>query len=56
MVVVNVPAAILAQPLIAKTPDRIWLAVFAVIATVAALLGSRWVFQRALTSYRSASS
>ncbi|MHB8863417.1 MAG: ABC transporter permease [Pirellulaceae bacterium] len=56
LVVVNVPARILAQPLY---PDRSlsWqLACFALLATGASLLGSRWVFQRALLSYRSASS
>ncbi len=56
LVVVNVPARLLAQPL---TPRANWewpLAAFTVVATVASLLFSRWVFQRALLSYRSASS
>ena len=56
LVVVNVPARILAQPLY---PDRSlsWqLACFTLLATAVSLLGSRWVFQRALLSYRSASS
>lgn len=53
LVVVNVPARLLAQPL---RPENIWLAVFALAATVGSLAASRWVFQRALVSYRSASS
>ena len=53
LVVINVPAGILAQPL---TPKLRFLAFFAVAATVFCLLGSRWVFNRALISYRSASS
>jgi ABC-2 type transport system permease protein len=52
-VVINVPAHLMAKPL---TTDFAWLAVFAVLATVLCLLGSRWVFNRALWSYRSASS
>lgn len=56
LVVVNVPARLLARPL---TPRAWWelpLALFAVIATVLSVLVSRWVFRRALRSYRSASS
>jgi ABC-2 type transport system permease protein len=56
LVVVNVPARLLAQPL---TPRASWewpLAAFTLLATVLSLLASRWVFQRALRSYRSASS
>jgi len=56
LVVVNVPARLLAQPL---TPRAEWewpLAGFALLATVLSILASRWVFQRALLSYRSASS
>lgn len=56
LVVVNVPARLLAQPL---TPRAAWewpLAVFTLFATVASVLVSRWVFKRALLSYRSASS
>ena len=53
LVVINVPAATLAKPLSAMN----WsLAGFAVFATVASLAISRWIFQRALNSYRSASS
>jgi len=54
LVVVNVPARIMVKPLLAAEE---WpLTVFAVLAAVLSLLGSRWVFQKALWSYRSASS
>jgi ABC-2 type transport system permease protein len=56
LVVVNVPARLLARPL---SPRAWWewpLAGFAVVATLASLFVSRWIFQRALRSYRSASS
>ncbi len=53
MVVVNVPARLLAKPL---EGDQWPLAVFALVATAAALAGSRWLFGRALNGYRSASS
>ncbi|QEG42785.1 ABC transporter permease [Roseimaritima ulvae] len=56
LVVVNVPARILARPL---NPREWWetpLALFAILATVISLVSSRWVFRRALGSYRSASS
>jgi ABC-2 type transport system permease protein len=56
LVVINVPAAILAKPLSADNPHRLFLAAFAIAATVGSLAASRWVFQRALQSYRSASS
>jgi ABC-2 type transport system permease protein len=56
LVVINVPAAILAKPLKSEDPWRMWLAGFAILATLASLAGSRWIFQRALLSYRSASS
>ena len=53
LVVINVPARLMAKPL----ADGQWrLALFAAIATIASLVVSRWVFQRALLSYRSASS
>jgi ABC-2 type transport system permease protein len=51
--VINVPARIMAKPL---NTDQAPLALFAILATVLCLLGSRWVFSRALLSYRSASS
>jgi len=56
LVVVNVPARLLAQPL---SPRAWWewpLAGFAVLASVGSVLASRWVFQRAIKAYRSASS
>jgi ABC-2 type transport system permease protein len=53
LIVVNVPARLLAKPL---QPEYAYLAGFGVIATIASLAVSRWVFQRALASYRSASS
>ncbi|MEM7517908.1 MAG: ABC-2 family transporter protein, partial [Planctomycetota bacterium] len=53
LVVINVPARVLAKPF---TPANAWLAAFALAAVALALVGSRWVFTRALESYRSASS
>lgn len=53
LVVINVPARIMAKPL---TREYAWLALFALVATVVSLVASRWVFKRALESYRSASS
>ncbi|QEG36635.1 ABC transporter permease [Bythopirellula goksoeyrii] len=53
LVVINVPARLMAKPL---AWEHSWLAVFGVVATLGSLLGSRWVFKRALWSYRSASS
>jgi len=53
LVVVNVPARLLALPLNA---DTWWLAGFALAATLGSLVASRWIFLRALGSYRSASS
>ena len=56
LIVVNVPARLMAWPL-APLGDRAWLLpLFALLATAASLLASRWVFTRALGSYRSASS
>ncbi|MDG1875135.1 MAG: ABC-2 family transporter protein [Mariniblastus sp.] len=57
LVVSNIPARILAQPL--GTPWQSWewqLAGFAIIASAWSLWASRWVFRKALLSYRSASS
>ena len=58
LVVVNVPARLVAQPLYPESSLSldVLLPVFALLATVASVLGSRWVFTRALRSYRSASS
>lgn len=53
LIVVNVPARLLAKPLDASQ----WrLAALALVLTATSLAGSRWIFQRALLSYRSASS
>ncbi len=56
LVVVNVPARLLAQPLDPRASWEWPLAAFTLLATAASLLVSRWVFRRALLSYRSASS
>lgn len=57
LVVSNIPARVLAQPLGSSWQAWEWgLAGFAVIAAIWSLLASRWVFQKALLSYRSASS
>ena len=56
LIVVNVPARVVAQPLRPETSVELWLALFAIAATAGSLLGSRWIFTRALLSYRSASS
>lgn len=57
LVVSNIPARVLAQPLGKSWQTWEWgLAGFAVIASIWSLLASRWVFNRALLSYRSASS
>jgi ABC-2 type transport system permease protein len=56
LVVINVPARLLAQPLNPRGPWEWMLAAFAVLATVVSLGASRWIFNRALASYRSASS
>lgn len=53
LVVVNVPARLVAQPL---RPENALLALYTLLATFLALAASRWVFQRALLRYRSASS
>ena len=53
LVVVNVPARMLAQPLRSQN----WpLAGFAIAITIVTIVGSRWLFNWALRSYRSASS
>ena len=56
LIVVNVPAQVIARP-IAPDGSSVWpLAVFALVATVGSLAASRFVFVSALKSYRSASS
>lgn len=56
LVVVNVPARLLAMPLRPLGSGAWFLPAFAVVATLVSFWGSRWVFKRALLSYRSASS
>jgi ABC-2 type transport system permease protein len=53
LLIVNIPARMLVWPL---ERQQWWLAGLAILATAACLAGSRWVFQAALNSYRSASS
>ena len=53
LVVINVPAGLMAKPL---SSGQWPLALFALFAVVFSLVGSRWVFKQALKSYRSASS
>ncbi len=56
LLVVNVPARLLARPLWPRAGWEWWLAGFMLLAAAASVWVSRWVFQRALSSYRSASS
>lgn len=56
LLVVNVPARLLAKPIQPRTDWESMLVVWAVGATVLSVLLSRWVFKKALLSYRSASS
>jgi ABC-2 type transport system permease protein len=56
LVVVNVPARFLAGPLAPSRADEWLLPLFTLVAAVVSLAGSRWLFHRALSSYRSASS
>ncbi|MGO9110523.1 MAG: ABC transporter permease [Thermoguttaceae bacterium] len=53
LIVVNVPARVLVWPL---REQNWWLAAFAILAAGASMAASRWLFQLALASYRSASS
>jgi ABC-2 type transport system permease protein len=56
LVVVNVPARIIARP-VSPAGETIWpLALFTLFATAGSLLVSRLIFQAALRTYRSASS
>jgi len=56
LVVVNVPARLLVRSLAPKSLTEWLLPAFALLAAAASLIASRWVFNRALGSYRSASS
>jgi viologen exporter family transport system permease protein len=56
LIVVNVPARIIARP-ISPAGESVWpLALFALVATAGSLSAARWVFLAALRNYRSASS
>jgi len=54
LVVSNVPARVLAQPL--EHGWFHWQSAYAILAAVGSVMASRWVFKKALLSYRSASS
>ncbi len=56
LVVVNVPARILARPLDPRADWELPLAVWACVATFGCVMFSRWLFRHSLKSYRSASS
>jgi len=56
LVVVNVPARLIARPLSTDGFQSWSLVGWATMATVLSVVGSRWVFKRSLLSYRSASS
>jgi ABC-2 type transport system permease protein len=56
LVVVNIPARLLAQPLSPRADWEWPLAGYTILATVASFALSRWVFNRSLLAYRSASS
>jgi len=56
LLVVNVPARLLARPIEPRTAAEWILVGWALVATVCCIIASRWVFKWALSSYRSASS
>ena len=56
LVVINVPARILSRPLRQQYPFTYFLLGFAIIASLFSVFASRWIFKKALLSYRSASS
>jgi ABC-2 type transport system permease protein len=56
LVVINVPARFLVRTLRPEAAEEWLLPAFGLVAAVASLGASRWVFNRALGSYRSASS
>jgi len=56
LIVVNVPARILLRPLRPMDPEGWLLPGFTLLAAAASLAASRWIFQRSLAAYRSASS
>ncbi len=56
LLVVNVPARLLAKPIDPRTSSEWMLVGWAFVATILSVFISRWIFYRALASYRSASS
>lgn len=56
LVVINVPARLMSQPFTSSGFDSLGLPIFSLFAAAASLVISRAIFQRALSSYRSASS
>ena len=56
LLVVNVPARLLARPIDPRTREEWMLTGWAVVATLLSVVVSRWIFKQALLSYRSASS
>ncbi|MEE2938395.1 MAG: ABC-2 family transporter protein [Planctomycetota bacterium] len=56
LLVVNVPARLIAKPINPRTWEEWMLVCWAFVATGLSVCVSRWVFGRALSSYRSASS
>lgn len=56
LLVVNVPARILAKPLSPRADWEGAIFVWAAVVTVLSVLASRWLFRKSLLSYRSASS
>jgi len=56
LIAVNVPARLLVRPIDPRGTEDWLLLPFALVATAVSLTASRWVFNRSLLSYRSASS
>jgi len=56
LVAVNVPAGLLVRPLDPQNREQWLLPLYAIAATAVSLAASRWIFNQALASYRSASS
>jgi ABC-2 type transport system permease protein len=56
LLVVNVPARLLAKPINPRSNEEWLLVGWCLVATFLSVAASRWVFKRALLSYRSASS
>ncbi len=56
LVVVNVPAKLLAQPIVPASTWDWMLIAFTIVAAILSYASSRWIFTKSLLSYRSASS